>query len=89
MNPLDLERLLAVTFTEKAAAEMKLRIRASLLEASQKSPEDARIERQLLVLDRAQISTIHSFCLSVIRRYFYKVGLDRASGCSMKTNRSF
>jgi ATP-dependent helicase/nuclease subunit A len=76
VNPLDLERLLAVTFTEKAAAEMKLRIRASLLEASQKSPEDARIERQLLVLDRAQISTIHSFCLSVIRRYFYKVGLD-------------
>jgi len=74
--PLDLERLLAVTFTEKAAAEMKLRIRASLLEASQRSPGDARIERQLLVLDRAQISTIHSFCLSVIRRYFYKVGLD-------------
>ncbi|MGE5579169.1 MAG: UvrD-helicase domain-containing protein [Bacillota bacterium] len=76
VSPLDLERLLAVTFTEKAAAEMKLRIRASLLDASQKSPGDARIERQLLVLDRAQISTIHSFCLSVIRRYFYKVGLD-------------
>ena len=73
---LQLERLLAVTFTEKAAAEMKQRIRASLRSASLASPGDARLERQLLVLDRAQISTIHSFCLSIARRYFYKVGLD-------------
>ncbi len=75
-RPLDLERLLAVTFTEKAAAEMKQRIRASLEDAFAKSPGDLRIGRQISLLDRAQISTIHAFCLHVVRRYFYKAGLD-------------
>jgi len=74
--PLDLERLLAVTFTEKAAAEMKQRVRASLEEAFAKSPGDPWISRQRSLLDRAQISTIHSFCLHVVKRYFYKAGLD-------------
>ena len=74
--PLDLERLLAVTFTEKAAAEMKQRVRASLEEAGARSPGDPGIARQMSLLDRAQISTIHAFCLHVIRRYFYKADLD-------------
>lgn len=74
--PLDLERLLAVTFTEKAAAEMKQRIRASLEAAAARSPGEPRLARQLALLDRAQISTIHAFCLHVLRRFFYKAGLD-------------
>ena len=75
-EPLDLERMLAVTFTEKAAAEMKQRIRASLEEAFARAPGDQRIGRQLSLLDRSQISTIHAFCLHVVRRYFYKAKLD-------------
>ncbi|HHW18443.1 MAG TPA: UvrD-helicase domain-containing protein [Firmicutes bacterium] len=72
----DIERLLVVTFTEKAALEMKERVRASLEAAAEKNPGDTRLERQLSYVDRAHISTIHSFCLGIVRRYFYKVGLD-------------
>lgn len=75
-EPLDLERLLAVTFTEKAAAEMKQRVRASLEAAVARAPGEPRLSRQLALLDRAQISTIHAFCLHVLRRYFYKAGID-------------
>ncbi len=75
-HPLDLGRLLAVTFTEKAAAEMKQRIRASLNKAQEESPGDARVQNQIKMLELAQISTIHAFCLSIARKYFYKAGLD-------------
>lgn len=75
-EPCDIERLLVVTFTEKAALEMKERIRSALQRARDKSPDDARISRQLSLLERAQISTIHSFCLAMVRRYFYRVDLD-------------
>jgi ATP-dependent helicase/nuclease subunit A len=75
-DPLDLGRLLVVTFTEKAASEMKERIRSSLEEALRKSPGDPRIGRQLALLDRAQISTIHAFCLRILRRYYFRVNLD-------------
>jgi ATP-dependent helicase/nuclease subunit A len=75
-EPCDIERLLVVTFTEKAALEMKERIRAALHKARERNPEDPRIARQLSLLERAQISTIHSFCLSIVRRYFYRVDLD-------------
>lgn len=75
-DPLDLGRLLVVTFTEKAAAEMKERIRSALEEALRKAPENPRVRYQLALLDRAQISTIHSFCLRVLRRYYFKVNLD-------------
>lgn len=72
----DIERLLVVTFTEKAALEVKDRIRTALREASESDPLDDRVQRQISLMDQAQISTIHSFCLSVIRRYFYLVDLE-------------
>ena len=75
-QPCDIERLLVVTFTEKAALEMKERLRTALQDARAKRPEDTRIPRQISLLERAQISTIHSFCLSIVRRYFYRVNLD-------------
>ncbi len=75
-EPCDIERLLVVTFTEKAALEMKERIRAALQKAREENPHDHRITRQLSLLERAQISTIHSFCLSIVKRYFYRVDLD-------------
>lgn len=75
-RPLDLDRLLVVTFTEAAAASMRQRLGQALLEALEARPHDSRLLRQLSLLEKAAISTIHSFCLQLIRRYFYLLDLD-------------
>ncbi|PRR75100.1 helicase-exonuclease AddAB subunit AddA [Neomoorella humiferrea] len=76
--PISLENLLVVTFTEAAAAEMRQRIGAALEGAAARRPDDENLRRQLLLLNRAHISTIHSFCLWVLRTYFYRLDLDPA-----------
>lgn len=77
-SPLDVDEILVVTFTEAAAEEMKSRIRKALEEHVSRHPGDDRLRRQLLLLDRADISTLHSFCLRTIRQYFHRLGLDPA-----------
>lgn len=72
----DIDRLLIVTFTNAAAAEMRERIGAAIEEALLQNPEDAHLQRQMLLLHNAQITTIHSFCLSVIREFFHRISLD-------------
>ncbi|MBX5437064.1 MAG: UvrD-helicase domain-containing protein [Alicyclobacillaceae bacterium] len=78
----DLTRLLVVTFTEAAAAEMRQRIArrlAELREAARSEgdePAARRLERQQSLLDAAQISTLHSFCYQLVRRNFLRLGLD-------------
>ncbi len=74
-NSIDADRLLVVTFTNLAAAEMKARINAELSSLSAKNPGDARLSRQLLLMERAHIGTIHSFCLDIIREHFSLIGL--------------
>ncbi|MDK2894968.1 MAG: ATP-dependent helicase/nuclease subunit, partial [Moorella sp. (in: firmicutes)] len=74
--PISLENMLVVTFTEAAAAEMRQRIGAALEAAAARQPENEFLRRQLLLLNRAHISTIHSFCLWVVRTYFYRLDLD-------------
>lgn len=75
-STVDIDQLLIVTFTEAAATEMRQRIGAALAQALSERPGDERLQRQLALLNRADISTIHSFCLKVIRRYFYLLDLD-------------
>lgn len=77
-HPLDLDRLLVVTFTEAAAASMRQRLGQALTEALEARPHDIRLSRQLALLEKASISTIHSFCLQLMRRYFYLLDLDPA-----------
>lgn len=72
----DIDRLLIVTFTNAAAAEMRERIGAAIEEALAQNPENAHLQRQMLLLHNAQITTIHSFCLSVIREFFHLLSLD-------------
>lgn len=71
-------RLLIVTFTEAAASEMKARIEAALKEslALAKDEERSYLLEQLSLLPLANISTLHAFCLTVIQRYAYLIGLD-------------
>ncbi|PTL39577.1 helicase-exonuclease AddAB subunit AddA [Alkalicoccus saliphilus] len=77
-NPVDLNKLLIVTFTNAAAAEMKQRIGKALEETLAENPESQHLRRQLSQLQRANISTLHAFCMNVIRTYYYEVGVDPA-----------
>ncbi|MFD2704525.1 helicase-exonuclease AddAB subunit AddA [Salibacterium lacus] len=72
----DVDRLLVVTFTKAAAAEMKGRISTALGRELNKHPGSLHLQRQLSLVNRAQISTLHSFCMSVIRKYYYKIDID-------------
>lgn len=72
-----LDKFLAMTFTEAAASEMKSRLFARLNEAIQDYPEEKEYcEEQLVLLSKAQISTIHSFCLNVIQENYAYIGFD-------------
>src|SRR6266511_1268866 len=75
-EPLSLDEILMVTFTEAAAAEMRQRIRARLEEELGRQPGSRRLHEQLTLLDTAHISTLHSFCLQLVRDHFYELELD-------------
>ncbi len=75
-NPVDVDRLLIVTFTEAAAAEMKERIREAIEKELEKRPEDVHLQRQATLIHSAHITTIHSFCISVIREHFHVIDID-------------
>lgn len=72
----DIDRLLVVTFTNAAAAEMRERIEASLAAEAADHPENHALARQLILFSNASISTLHSFCQSIIRRNFMAIDLD-------------
>ena len=75
-TPVDIDRLLIVTFTDAAAGEMRERISRAIEEKRLLEPENAHLERQATLVHNAQITTIHSFCLGVIRNYFNEIDLD-------------
>lgn len=75
-NPIDVDELLVVTFTNASAAEMRHRMAQALEEAIAAKPESAHLRRQLNLLNKAQISTLHSFCLNVVRQYAYLLDID-------------
>lgn len=70
---ISVDQILAMTFTEAAANEMKKRLSAALQDAARESEDEAvkaRLNRQLTLMQSAQISTIHSFCLSILQSYY-------------------
>ena len=75
-NPIDIDELLIVTYTEAAAAEMKERIQSAIEKALEADVENAHLQRQATLIHQARITTIHGFCLSVIRDYFHTIDLD-------------
>ena len=77
-DELTADRMLVVTFTNAAAAEMKRRIAKALDEALREDPTNDYIRKQRQMLNRALITTIHSFCLEVIRENYYLLDLDPA-----------
>ena len=75
-NPVDIDRLLVVTFTKAAAAEMRERIGNAIEKLLEKRPEDENLRKQQTLLHNAQITTIDSFCLFVVRNHFEEIGLE-------------
>lgn len=75
-HPIDVDQLLIVTFTEAAAAEMKERIRDAIEKKLEEHPGNEHLSRQETLIHSAQITTIHSFCLSVIRDHFHAIDID-------------
>lgn len=71
-----IDRILMVTFTEAAAAEMRHRIRAALQKQIAEKPEDLRLAEQLALLDTSFISTLHAFCLRLVREHFHELQID-------------
>ncbi|MDD7769813.1 helicase-exonuclease AddAB subunit AddA [Suipraeoptans intestinalis] len=75
-EPVGVDQLLVVTFTEAAAAEMKERIRKAIEKKVEENPQDEHLEKQANFIHQARIMTIHSFCMSVIREYFHVTDLE-------------
>lgn len=76
VNPVDVDRLLVVTFTNAAARQMKQKIAASIVKEIEKNPRNERMRRQLVLLGNAGINTMHAFCLDLVRQNFQKTGLS-------------
>ena len=72
----DIDKILVVTFTTAAASEMRQRIMDEIYRKIEENPNDENLQRQLLLINKANISTIHSFCLNVIRNNFFQIGFS-------------
>ncbi|MBQ6441454.1 MAG: helicase-exonuclease AddAB subunit AddA [Lachnospiraceae bacterium] len=77
-HPVEIDRLLVLTFTNAAAAEMRERIQSAIEAALEKDSDNAHLKKQETLLHHAQITTYDSFCLFLVRNYFHKVELSPA-----------
>lgn len=75
-KPVDIDRLLIVTFTKAAASEMRERIEKALEKKLMENPDNLHLQKQMTLVHSAQITTIHSFCKSIIQNYFSVIDLD-------------
>ena len=72
---MDIDKILVVTFTNAAASEMRERILEAIYKKLEENPENVHLQRQIILLNKASICTIHSFCLDVIHNHFYEIDL--------------
>ena len=75
-DKIDIDSILIVTFTNAAASEMKERILEAIYKKIEENPEDSHLQRQITLLNKANISTIHSFCLEVIKNNFFEIDIS-------------
>lgn len=76
VNPINVDELLVVTFTNASAAEMRHRMGEALEKAIALDPTSTHLRKQLSLLSKAQISTLHSFCLNIVKQYSYMLTID-------------
>ena len=73
---IDIDKLLVVTFTNAAASEMRERILNAIYKKIEEEPTNLRLQKQITLLNKSNICTIHSFCLDVIRNNFYEINIS-------------
>ncbi|MCI9177164.1 MAG: helicase-exonuclease AddAB subunit AddA [Clostridia bacterium] len=72
---MDINKMLIVTFTNAAASEMRERILDAIYKKLEEEPHNMHLQRQITLLNKASICTIHAFCLEVIHNYFYEISM--------------
>lgn len=72
----DIDKLLVVTFTNAAASEMRERVLEAIYKKLDEEPENENLQRQIVLLGKSNICTIHSFCLDVIKNNFFEIDLS-------------
>ncbi|MBQ3546704.1 MAG: helicase-exonuclease AddAB subunit AddA [Lachnospiraceae bacterium] len=77
-NPIDIDKILVVTFTNAAASEMRERILMAIDKELENEPDNAHLQKQQTYIHNAKITTIHSFCLDLIKEHFNEIDLDPA-----------
>lgn len=73
---IDIDKILIVTFTNAAASEMRMRILEAIYKKLEEMPEDTHLQKQITLLNKADICTIHSFCLNIIKNHFYEIDIS-------------
>ena len=75
-DKVDIDKLLVVTFTNAAASEIRERILDAINKKLEEEPSNENLQKQIILLNKSNISTIHSFCLSVIKNNFFEIGIS-------------
>lgn len=75
-SPMDINRLLVVTFTNAAAAEMRERVGAAIEERLEAEPDNTHLQQQAVLVHHANITTMHSFCMKLVRDHFDRLMID-------------
>lgn len=72
----DIDKLLVVTFTNAAASEIRQRVLEAIYKKLEDEPDNENLQKQIVLLNKSNISTIHSFCLNVIKNNFFEIGIS-------------